>query len=389
MPAKKTLQDCIDIAIQRGGKCLSIEYIGHQHNLLWECSRGHTWPATYNNVSNKKSWCPQCNVNIGEELTRATLEYLFSTDFKKCRPDFLKGLELDGYNEDMEFAFEYQGIQHYHEDAFFHRTPTAFKEQQERDAKKAAGCKDMALVLLVVPYWEYDKGVELFIEFIVNRVKVLGYESCMINSVVDEVSITEICKKAYNHAPLWNARMQELVEAVEAKGYKMISTVYMGLRKYKYQVKCDKDHVYTTSGDNIKDSRGRNCSHQDCGGKPVINDAVIRAFADTRCYTYHDAYAGKRSDTLLNFKCILGHDVTMTWDNFKSYKSCHDCFGRVKKSISLQHVHAVATYLGGVCKTNEYTNKDTPIEFVCQEGHVFKLDTTYLIKGNWCEECKK
>ena len=57
---KHTLEYAQQVAEDRGGKCLSVEY----HNLFtymdWECSNSHRWSATFNNIRNNKKWCLQC-----------------------------------------------------------------------------------------------------------------------------------------------------------------------------------------------------------------------------------------------------------------------------------------------------------------------------------------
>lgn len=48
-----------DVAIERGGKCLSKEYIQALVPLNWQCKKGHTWDAKPQMIMNG-SWCPQC-----------------------------------------------------------------------------------------------------------------------------------------------------------------------------------------------------------------------------------------------------------------------------------------------------------------------------------------
>ncbi len=55
----KTFQD---IAISRGGKCLSLEYIRARTNLRWECAKGHQWMARPFAVK-AGNWCPRCSSN--------------------------------------------------------------------------------------------------------------------------------------------------------------------------------------------------------------------------------------------------------------------------------------------------------------------------------------
>jgi hypothetical protein len=47
------IEDMKNIAENHRGKCLSKEYLGARKHLLWECSSGHRWEATPNNVKNK------------------------------------------------------------------------------------------------------------------------------------------------------------------------------------------------------------------------------------------------------------------------------------------------------------------------------------------------
>ena len=47
------------IASEKGGKCLSPAYINASTKLRWECSEGHVWEATPNSIMRGR-WCPQC-----------------------------------------------------------------------------------------------------------------------------------------------------------------------------------------------------------------------------------------------------------------------------------------------------------------------------------------
>lgn len=79
-------------------------------------------------------------------------------NFKQCKPDFLKGMELDGYNDELKIGLEYNGEQHYHYNPFFHkRNEENFIKQQQRDKLKKELCKQNNIYLIVVPYWIIDK----------------------------------------------------------------------------------------------------------------------------------------------------------------------------------------------------------------------------------------
>ena len=55
------LEKIKDIALARGGKCLSSEYINTNYKMKWECRYGHKWIAAVHNIKYSSSWCPQCN----------------------------------------------------------------------------------------------------------------------------------------------------------------------------------------------------------------------------------------------------------------------------------------------------------------------------------------
>jgi hypothetical protein len=46
----------------KGGICLSDKYIHSQSHLKWKCKEGHEWMATPNNIKHNY-WCPYCSRN--------------------------------------------------------------------------------------------------------------------------------------------------------------------------------------------------------------------------------------------------------------------------------------------------------------------------------------
>jgi hypothetical protein len=55
------------LAAERGGKCVSTEYVQVFKHLQWECEKGHRWWATPDSIKHRNSWCPDC----GYERMRA------------------------------------------------------------------------------------------------------------------------------------------------------------------------------------------------------------------------------------------------------------------------------------------------------------------------------
>ena len=62
--AKLTIEEMREIAEKRGGKCLSNTYVNAETKLLWECTEGHKWEATTCSVKYSFTWCPYCAGSI-------------------------------------------------------------------------------------------------------------------------------------------------------------------------------------------------------------------------------------------------------------------------------------------------------------------------------------
>ena len=65
--ARLSLHDMVTIAKNRGGHCLSEEYVNIGSLLSWKCERGHRWNASAASIRNG-SWCPWCARNRRLEL---------------------------------------------------------------------------------------------------------------------------------------------------------------------------------------------------------------------------------------------------------------------------------------------------------------------------------
>lgn len=97
--------------------------------------------------------------SLGERQTIESLELIFpGYTFNKIRPNWLKNpstgrcLELDGYNEDLQIAVEYNGEQHYKWPNFTGISEEDFNKQRERDQLKVDICNSKQICLLRIPY---------------------------------------------------------------------------------------------------------------------------------------------------------------------------------------------------------------------------------------------
>lgn len=112
-----TIEKINNIAIYRGGKCLSENFISNQNKLLFECDLGHEFSMSSNMLMHGQ-WCPVCATFRKEKMTRLYLENIFRKPFPKIKPKWLvnsngNSMEIDGFCNELNIGFEYHGIQHY------------------------------------------------------------------------------------------------------------------------------------------------------------------------------------------------------------------------------------------------------------------------------------
>jgi hypothetical protein len=89
---KHNLVDMQRWAEERNGRCLSNEYINNHTNLNWECYRKHRWFANANHIINTKHWCPFCGEKRRRKHTLGEMQQLAQTNNGKCLSDSYKNV---------------------------------------------------------------------------------------------------------------------------------------------------------------------------------------------------------------------------------------------------------------------------------------------------------
>ena len=104
-----------------------------------------------------------------EAYTRQIFEHAFDVEFKKMRPRWLGGLELDGYNSELRMAFEYDGEQHVVFPNWFHKKEEEFIKGQENDREKDRLCLENDVKLYRIPHWVKFKDLPSYISKLIGQ----------------------------------------------------------------------------------------------------------------------------------------------------------------------------------------------------------------------------
>lgn len=185
----RTLADAQRVALERGGRCLSQEFVNTSRHLIWMCAEGHEWPASYSSVARIGSWCPNCRY-VGETMCGEVLQTMFPDyAFVRNRRGFdwlvdakgKKRVQLDYWCERLRLAVECQGSQHTTVVPIFHPNGEEdLARQKRRDESKRDQCEAAWVCLVEVPHTvfervPYPRRKESIARFLWNAIASLGY----------------------------------------------------------------------------------------------------------------------------------------------------------------------------------------------------------------------
>ena len=161
---KKRFENKVKKCIINKGGTISgeFEYVNTNHKFIVSCGNGHKFETCANRLLSAECWCPDCDAKKTENEFRSVIESIFSKPFQHVYPKWLRVKtysypEIDGYNEDLKVAFEYQGEQHFNKNHFFHKISRygkvrSWNKLKKTDSFKIEMCNKMGITLIIVPY---------------------------------------------------------------------------------------------------------------------------------------------------------------------------------------------------------------------------------------------
>lgn len=150
-----TITTLQNIALERGGICLSNEYINSSTQYDWKCLKNHVWSAVYESIQ-QGSWCPRCRSSHGEKkinkwAEKTQIKHHRQYKFHNCK--VIKKLSFDFYFPNYNICIEYDGEQH-----FNNRWKWNSKEKtQKYDMIKNDFCNKNNIKLIRIPYTKFNE----------------------------------------------------------------------------------------------------------------------------------------------------------------------------------------------------------------------------------------
>ena len=157
------------LASKREGKCLAKQYKNMLTLVLWECKFNHTWLAKGNSISNGR-WCPFCfprHSRIETEIYKRFLS-VFPDSIQGARILKNKLYEIDIYIPSKNVAIEYDG-----EYMHSYKNPNYLPE---RDENKNKMCLEMNIKLFRIKEKDYKLNKNL-INNLIKEIKGGDYHS--------------------------------------------------------------------------------------------------------------------------------------------------------------------------------------------------------------------
>lgn len=220
-----------------------------------ECHKKHYFEKESGQLKNLR--CTVCSeqIYIGQERTRKIFEILFKTNFPSIRPDWLKNpatkrnLELDGFNQELSIAFEFQGRQHFDANTQFYDD---YDKQTKRDELKKELCKTFGVNLIEINQptsYSHDKFVEQIFEQIKQQVDANKYPHVDFNIKKSDFNFKDIVFD--NIRPNIKAFLEFCSNESPIKGYACIATDFHTYED-KITMCCPKGHSFDTTAAEFK-----------------------------------------------------------------------------------------------------------------------------------------
>lgn len=437
---RKTLNEAQVLAKQKGGECLSTEYVNKTSQLLWRCQHGHEWSAPLRSIENG-TWCSVCKQ--GEHLQFNAVVALIESKGGRC---FSTSMKNPSEKLKVECAYGHVWYPTAHTLVKGHWCRVCARQasinlSQLRSLANERGGKCLSATYknnLTPMDWECSishhwKAVAASI----LAGSWCPYCSAGLGERITKAHFEQIFGETFvKYRPDW--LVNDRGNKMELDGYAEkigVAFEYEGEQHYSLKTHFIKTTEALSQRKLDDIDKARLCKEQgikliqvpDIFSRLPLND--IQSFIIGECeklgitltpeqkackIDLSPAYKAKNllykslqeicadkggkvisphyinATTKLTFECQKGHQWQTTPFQINSGAWCHEC-GAKKASdsrrTSLESLQAIATKNGGLLLSRSYDHCKQKLLWQCGKGHKWEATLATINKGRWCPTC--
>lgn len=244
------LESLEKIAISRGGKLLSKKWLGSEALYEFETSLGEKFITSAGSI---KQGCWNKTGLVSEPCCRQAMEYIFTNTFHSTKRVLTAKLlnrkmplELDGYNDELKIAFEYQG-----HPSHWKPSDKGYAKKQITDALKIEYCKKIGVALIIIPALpthnkKWDSKV-VFNHVYDSILKYYNENDYVIPELNTDIELFNIDLTQNDHAFKMLKKLERIAEQNKAK---LISNKWLG-NDTKYDFLIEEHRIISILASNL------------------------------------------------------------------------------------------------------------------------------------------
>jgi len=363
---KLTLGECIEYGLSRGFKCLETEYVNCMTKMNWRCPNGDIFACNFSSLRTGQG-CPKC---INKTETRETG---FSPDW--CvNPETKAALRFDIVIHNFKVIIEVDGPQHFEQIAKW----TPVEDLRKRDITKHILAYQNGYKILRVVQAQVWKNQSL----LCDSLKELVTNPCRIPVFIVEEG-TDALYDAHKEDLFTAVGLSPESEILQWEALPTMSDVELTELREAIHMKFNGLNSDPTD-EEIAELR--NLEEQ----LPAKLKMFITKARDIHMHKYdYSQVEYKRNDVHIMISCRYHGQFKILPTNHLSHKNgCAVCSNHVP--LTLKECQDVAESRGGECLSTEYKTMSDKMHWRCKNGHEWWAKFRDIKHStSWCARCAR
>lgn len=366
---RDTLDKMQALAQKRGGNVLSDTYVNCATTLRWSCAQGHTWEAMPSQVSTG-SWCPQCKDNASKNKALRIIEELRQIASERG------GLCLSDSYVNTDTPLQWQCAQQHR----WYAIPNSIKrgswcqicyrDNQRRSLEEMqALARQRGGALLSGRYTHYQE-----------KLTWRCAQGHTWQATEPAVRAGDWCLRCYHDS--MRGSIEEMQALANTKGGRCLSQTYVDAFTH-LQWECSVGHIWQAVPATVKKSWCPTCGFE---RKRLGIEKMQEVARERGGECLSEAY--KTVVTRLTWRCAKGHTWQAKPIHIQRGHWCRLCTAESRR-IGIEKMQDIAQKHGGICLSDTYVNLLTALNWKCIEGHTWEAKPANVRNGSWCPECRR